>query len=126
VKRTATRGDQNFVSYPGLNANLPESYLDVPLKYSATFGSAALNAFQFYQGSDAAVEDASYIRLKNVSLAYNVPLAWSKKLKMSGLQFYIHGQNLLTITNYKGLDPETLTNQVPPLRMIVAGIKTTF
>lgn len=126
VKRTATRGDQNFVSYPGLNANLPESYLDVPLKYSATFGSAALNAFQFYQGSDATVEDASYIRLKNVSLAYNVPLAWSKKLKMSGLQFYIHGQNLLTITNYKGLDPETLTNQVPPLRMIVAGIKTTF
>jgi TonB-linked SusC/RagA family outer membrane protein len=126
VKRTATRGDQNFVSYPGLNANLPESYLDVPLKYSATFGTAALNAFQFYQGSDAAVEDASYIRLKNVSLAYKVPTAWAKKLKMSGLQFYVQGQNLLTITDYKGLDPETLTNQVPPLRMIVAGIKTTF
>lgn len=126
VKRTSTRGDQNFVSYPGLNANLPASYADVPLKYSATFGSAAINAFQFYQSSDAAVEDASYIRLKNVSLAYNVPSAWAKKLKMSGLQFYVHGQNLLTITKYKGLDPETLSNQLPTLRMMVAGIKTTF
>ncbi|WP_254070824.1 SusC/RagA family TonB-linked outer membrane protein [Pedobacter sp. L105] len=126
VKRTATRGDQNFVAYPGLGYNIPVSYLDVPLKYSATSGSAATNAFNYYQGSDAAVQDASFIRLKNVSLAYNVPAMWAKKLKMSALQFYLHGQNLLTFTKYKGLDPETLSTQLPTLRMMVAGIKTTF
>lgn len=126
VKRTATRGDQNFTSIPGYSYNLPVSYLDVPLKYSATSGTAAFNSFSYYAGSDAAVEDASYIRLKNVSLAYNVPAVWARKLKMSGLQFYLHGQNLLTFTKYKGLDPETLTTQLPTLRMAVAGIKTTF
>jgi hypothetical protein len=126
VKRTATRGDQNFTSIPGFTYNLPESYLDVPLKYSATPGSPAFNAFSFYSGSDAAVEDASFIRLKNISLAYNVPAEWAKKLKMSGFQVYLHGQNLLTFTKYKGLDPETLTTQLPPLKMMVVGIKTTF
>ena len=126
VKRTATRGDQNFAAYPGMSYNIPVSYLDVPFKYSATSGSAASRAFNYYQGSDAAVEDASYIRLKNVSLAYNFPAAIVKKLKMSALQFYIHGQNLATFTKYKGLDPETLTTQLPTLRMMVAGIKTTL
>jgi TonB-linked SusC/RagA family outer membrane protein len=126
VKRTATRGDQNFASYPGYSYNMPVSYLDVPLRYSATSGSAAFSAFGYYIGSDAAVQDASYIRLKNVSLAYNVPAAWAKKLKMSALQFYVHGQNLATFTRYKGLDPETLSTQLPTLRMMVAGIKTTL
>lgn len=126
IKRTSTRGDQNFVSIPGTATNLPLSYLDVPVKYTATAGTPAYNAFSYYQGSDAAVEDASFIRLKNVSLAYNVPVAWAKNLKMSALQIYLHGQNLLTFTKYKGLDPETLSNQLPPLRMMVAGIKATF
>lgn len=126
VKRTATRGDQNFASYPGYSYNMPVSYLDVPLKYSATSGTAAFNSFNYYTASDAAVEDASYIRLKNVSLAYNIPAVWVKKLKMSALQVYLHGQNLATFTKYKGLDPETLTTQLPTLRMMVAGIKTTF
>jgi hypothetical protein len=45
---------------------------------------------------------------------------------MAGLQLYVHGQNLLTFTSYKGLDPETLTTQLPPLKMFIAGIKATF
>lgn len=126
VKRRATRGDINFTSYPGQMYNLPASFLNVPLKYSATAGSAASNAFFYYTASDAAIEDASFIRLKNVSLAYNVPAAWARKAKMSGLQIYLHGQNLVTFTKYKGLDPETLSSSLPTLRMIVAGIKTTF
>ena len=126
VKKTAHRGDLNFASYPGMNANLPQSLLDLPLKYSTSYGTPALNAYPLYAGSDASYEDASYIRLKNVSVAYNLPADWIKKLKMSGLQVYLRGQNLLTFTNYKGHDPETGLYQLPTLRMMVAGIKTTF
>jgi len=126
VKKTAQRGDLTFASYPGMNSNIPQSLLDLPLKYSTSYGTPALNAYTFYAGSDASIEDASYIRLKNVSLAYNLPAEWIKKLKMSGLQVYLHGQNLLTFTNYKGHDPETGPYQLPTLRMMVAGIRTTF
>ncbi|WP_299515794.1 SusC/RagA family TonB-linked outer membrane protein [Mucilaginibacter sp.] len=126
IKRNAQRGDLNFGAYPGRQYNIPESLLDLPVKYSTTSSSAAGSAWRYYTGSDAAIEDASFIRLKNVSLAYNVPQAWSRRLKLSSLQIYLHGENLLTFTKYKGLDPETLGSSLPPLRMIVAGIKTTF
>jgi len=45
---------------------------------------------------------------------------------MSGLQVYVHAQNLLTFTKFDGLDPETLSNGLPTIRMMIAGIKTTF
>lgn len=126
IKRTAPRGDLNFTSYPGTSYNLPASMLNVPLKYSATSGSAAITAYQYYIGSDAAIEDASFVRLKNVSLAYNMPSNWAKRIKMASLQVYVHGQNLLTITKYKGMDPETMGTSLPPLTMLIIGIKTTF
>ncbi|WP_175416241.1 SusC/RagA family TonB-linked outer membrane protein [Aggregatimonas sangjinii] len=49
------------------------------------------------------VEDASYIRLKNISLRYNVP---TEDLFFSNIQFFLTGTNLLTITDYTGFDPE--------------------
>jgi hypothetical protein len=55
-------------------------------------------------GSDRFVEDGSYLRLKNIQLAYNFPvksLTW-----LQFLQLYVSGQNLLTYTNYTGWDPE--------------------
>jgi TonB-linked SusC/RagA family outer membrane protein len=127
IERTAVRGDLSFASsYPGTSYNLPVSMLDLPLKYSAKAGSAAINAYQYYTKSDAAIEDASFVRLKNVSLAYNMPSNWAKQIKMVSLQVYIHGQNLLTITKYKGQDPETMGTSLPPLKMLIIGIKTTF
>lgn len=55
------------------------------------------------------VEDASYLRVKTVTLSYNVPLNVLKKLKIKGLTVYATGENLLTFTNYSGLDPEVNT-----------------
>jgi TonB-linked SusC/RagA family outer membrane protein len=126
IKRTATRGDLNFSAYPGLSYNIPKSMLGVGLKPSYTYGTPATDAYSFFTGSDMAVEDASFIRLKNVALSYNVPSSFTKKLGMSSLRIFTQGQNLLTITNYKGLDPETLSTQVPPLKMFTAGISATF
>ena len=52
------------------------------------------------------VYDGSYIRLKNIALGYNLPSNLTEKLGMDNIRFSISGQNLLTITDYVGLDPE--------------------
>lgn len=86
------------------------------------------------------IEDGSFLRLKNVMLGYNAPEAWFKNLGWSGisqLRFYISSQNLFTVTDYTGLDPEigskngTLTNgvdygQYPSPRSFQLGIQATF
>lgn len=52
------------------------------------------------------VEDGSYVRVKNVSLSYRVPARWASKAAMKSLRISANVQNLLTITHYKGYDPE--------------------
>lgn len=54
--------------------------------------------------SDFLLEDASYLRLKSISLSYNIPL---KKIKwIQRMQVYVTGTNLITLSKYKGYDPE--------------------
>ncbi len=87
--------------------------------------------------SSRVIEDASFLRLKTVSLAYRVPPVWSKKLKMSNLSFNLSAQNLLVWTNYKGMDPEVSVRHsaltpgfdfsaYPRARTVVFGINATF
>jgi len=52
------------------------------------------------------VEDGSYARMRNLQLGYTLPQSASKALRMSSLRVYVSAQNLFTITNYSGLDPE--------------------
>ena len=52
------------------------------------------------------LEDGSYIRLKNVSIGYRVPVSALEKLKLTYCRVYITGSNLFTVTNYSGYDPE--------------------
>lgn len=56
--------------------------------------------------SDRWVFDGSYIRLQNLTVGYTLKDELSKKLKLSKLRMYVSGQNLLTFTEYPGLDPE--------------------
>jgi TonB-linked SusC/RagA family outer membrane protein len=56
--------------------------------------------------SDRFVEDGSYIRMKNVRVAYNLPAKWVANKVMKKAQIYVSAQNLFTITNYSGMDPE--------------------
>lgn len=60
--------------------------------------------------SDRFVEDGSYVRLKNVQLAYNVPVSKLKANWLKNMQVYVSGQNLVTLTNYSGFDPEINTH----------------
>tara|TARA_R110000744_G_scaffold14462_3_gene41215 strand:- start:7018 stop:10053 length:3036 start_codon:yes stop_codon:yes gene_type:complete len=52
------------------------------------------------------IEDGSYVRLKNISLGYTVPSDITEKLGLDNLRLSLSAQNLLTFTNYSGLDPE--------------------
>ncbi len=54
--------------------------------------------------SDRYLEDGSYLRLKNISVAYFVPVQGLRWIK--GLNVYVSAQNYLTFTKYQGVDPE--------------------
>jgi len=56
--------------------------------------------------SDFYVEDGSYIRLKNIQLGYTLDPEITKRIWIGKFRIFICAQNLLTFTNYSGLDPE--------------------
>jgi TonB-dependent starch-binding outer membrane protein SusC len=56
------------------------------------------------------LEDGSYVRLKNIQMGYSIPQKITERWKVSGLRIYFTGQNLWTLTNYTGLDPEMHTS----------------
>jgi hypothetical protein len=62
------------------------------------------------QSSSRFLYDGSYLRLKTLIVAYNVPSAIVSKLTLTSARIYVSGQNLLTFTNYKGWDPEVNTD----------------
>lgn len=60
--------------------------------------------------SDRFIEDATYYRLKNISLGYNIPKAVLSKANIKNLRVYVSAQNAATWTNYTGFDPEVSLN----------------
>lgn len=110
----------------------PGQITDIPKPY---FGGTVLNiggitANSQYLTSDRFIEDASYIRLKNVSLSYDLPRAWLNKAKFRSVKVYVQGVNLATITKYRGVDPETLLTgdfgSYPQYKNVTAGINVGF
>ena len=84
----------------------------------------AVNAYYNFVDSDVSIVDGSYIRLKNISLSYDLPL---QMLKGVTCKLSLQGQNVLTFTPYKGGDPEfKYTGYLPPLRVYTAGVQLTF
>jgi len=88
--------------------------------------------------SDRFLESASFLRIQNVRLGYNLPQRWAKYAKLNHLKVYVSGQNLYVFTKYSGLDPEVGSfNQNPTLmnvdngrypipRTIVFGVNAEF
>lgn len=127
---------QQFPTAPGNLSNQPELVLErwkvagdnAPVqRFTATVGSKAFTAVSLLSLSDGAYTDASYARLKNVSVAYNLDGGVLKKAYAKSCRVFVEGQNLLTVTAYKGPDPETQNFYVlPPLRVFTAGIQLGF
>jgi TonB-linked SusC/RagA family outer membrane protein len=88
--------------------------------------------------SDRFLESASFLRLQNVRIGYNLPSRWARYIKMHHLKVFVSGQNLYVFTKYSGLDPEvgsldqtpTLQNidygRYPVPRVITVGINAEF
>lgn len=111
---------------PGTLFNYNRNFLIDGVKATATSGTAAFTAFSQYRQSDAVVVDASFIRLKNLALSYNFNSQTLKRLGMQGFRLYLQGQNLLTITDYIGIDPESRSDGMPPIKMLTVGLQCTF
>lgn len=91
-------------------------------KYSQG-GNDPITAYGELTQSENLVVDASFVRVKNASLSYSLPTSWQRAAHLRSARVYFQGQNLLTITGYKGLDPEAQGLTLPPLRMATIGVQ---
>ena len=114
---------------PGQITNVPREDLNNPN------GDAHDNSFI----STRYVENGSYLRIKSLSLAYDIPAQLLHKLKISRLKLYATAENLLTLTKYSGFDPEVSAfgssanvapgvdfGTYPQTRDIIFGLSVTF
>ena len=83
-----------------------------------------------------AVEDGSFLRLSSATFGYTLPVAWTRKVGLNKVRFYVSGNNLFVLTGYSGYDPEVniatgLTpnidyNRYPRSRTYTFGAQLTF
>lgn len=142
VKQNGFRFDANIVPgavdvtsnisksvYENRSTNVTPNKLQ---KLTQNFSSTISDRYYtYYRQSDGVVGDASFIRMKNVSLSYLVKQNHLRSLGISNLRIYFLGQNLFTITSYDGLDPENSYLNVgilnlPPLRVYTIGVQLTI
>ncbi|MCU7618470.1 SusC/RagA family TonB-linked outer membrane protein [Chryseobacterium sp. PBS4-4] len=114
---------------PGLMSNLPVDVLNVWSPQNADglympYQSTVNPLHAQFQNSTASVSDASFIRLKNVQLGYQIPV---ENTFFRNARIYIQGQNLLTVTKYFGYDPEFPSMSfLPPMKTYSMGVQLTF
>jgi hypothetical protein len=100
---------------------------------------AVYNSGYNWLGSDRYVEDASFVRLRSVTLRYNFTPEFLKKAKFKTASFYITAENLCTWTKYTGQDPDVSSSRdnnplsynvdnsmTPPGKTILMGLTVGF
>lgn len=106
----------NVVSNPDPNASYPR------LTYNTKFNQDTFSTYW--------LEDASYLRLKNVQLGYTLPEKWLKNVRIDKCRIYLSADNLLTISNFfYAYDPETPVSSggyYPQVKTFVVGLNVTF
>lgn len=96
-------------------------------RYTRTPGNSAYIAGSLITNSSAALTNASFVRIKNLSFSYEIIRKKNNKLLFKQCLVFIRMQNVFTITKYAGADPENQTTTgLPPLRMITTGLNINF
>ncbi|HXB29339.1 MAG TPA: SusC/RagA family TonB-linked outer membrane protein [Puia sp.] len=137
VQQTGYNYQYNYPGAPGSMNNQSAIVLNrwtqpgeiTPVQqYTQNTGSEAYQAWFNASGTgDNIISDASFIRLKNLSIAYHFAKNWLERNHLQDIRIYVQAQNLFTISHYQGLDPESQSNSVlPPLRVLTAGIQIIF
>lgn len=102
VEMINASGDPNDVR----NYYVPNADTNIPRIYGANNNARI---------SDRFVEDGSYIRLKNLTVGYTLPPALLSRFNIRTARVYFSGENLITVTNYSGHDPEVGSDTQDPL-----------
>ncbi|WP_264537910.1 SusC/RagA family TonB-linked outer membrane protein [Flavobacterium sp. N1736] len=88
----------------------PNDYRNVQIvggdPYMPRIAASSASSASNYRFSNRFVEDGSYVRVKNISIGYNLPKKLYSKYGISNIKIYSNTQNILTFTKYKGYDPE--------------------
>jgi TonB-dependent starch-binding outer membrane protein SusC len=131
----------NRIVFEGADAkaytNMFASYADRWRPDNASSLMPVANGYGPRVYSSKFIEDGSYLRLKTVSLGYNLPPSFLKRMKITAVRAYMAAQNLITWTNYSGMDPEVsvrnsaLTpgfdwSSYPKARTVSLGLNVTF
>jgi hypothetical protein len=73
------------------------------------------------------LHNGNYLKLKNLTVGYTLPKDWVQKVCMQNVRVYVSGENLLTITKFKGIDPEMMSGVgYAPMRQYAFGVNVTF
>ena len=115
---------KSFGYMPGVPGTAVNQLADVSngngQPFTAGTNGELITAYYRYGLSDGALQDASFIRLKNLAITYDIPL----HTKSVRCQLFLQGQNLLTFTSYNSGDPEfKFSGYLPPLRVFTTGFK---
>ena len=89
---------------------------------------------QFSGATDKMIEKVSWVRLKQLTLGYNVPKNLLKKINMEGVRIFFTAENLFILSNYSGIDPEAVDqmmaydnlNNYPLSRKLTLGLTINF
>lgn len=114
-----------------INDNVDRSLIGnywTPTNTTAQYPSLDYTTLEF---DDRVLENASFLRLKNVTLSYTLPKAWLDKTNFfTSARVYLTGRNLLTATSYTGNDPELTSNVAmgnnPQTKQVSVGLSVTF
>lgn len=116
--------------FPGFIGNYQKNILDA-LKEDSELQmiSQSVESYIAYSqviNSTFYIEDTSFLRLKTVSLSYNLPTPILNSIGITAGKLFLNAHNLITLTNYKGLDPQSIGNNLPVLRTISCGLQLNF
>ncbi len=93
--------------------------------------NSALSSVNYINQTDRYLEDASFLRLRNITLGYSLPKSVLEKTLFTKLRFYVQGENLFTFTKFRGWDPEanlrtTNRGQFPTPKIFTFGTTIDF
>ena len=123
-------GESSYAFYN--SGKVLERHLDrwTPENHNASYPRITKDSQINFSTSSFWLQDASYVRLKNISLGYNIPSVLTQKIGVDKVKVYISGENLLTFSGLEGIDPEAPASNrgayYGNVKKVSLGLKVSF
>ena len=121
--------ESSYAFYNG--GKVLKKHLDrwTPENHNASYPRITKDSQTNFVTSSFWLENASYVRLKNVSLGYNLPKSWLNRIGVSRIKVYVAGENLLTFCGLEDIDPEESSTRgwsYTNVKKVSLGLKVSF